>query len=301
MIARSKVLAAVMLPLGLLAVSDSRTPPQGATPHVTVTFPAARSGEPLDGRLLLLVSTDSSGEPRFQVSDGAETQLVFGLDVNGWRSGQAIEFPDSAPGYPLPTLADLPAGRYRVQTLLNRYETFHRADGHTVKLPPDRGEGQRWNLKPGNLYSEPRWADLGAAPVRLALTEEIPPIPPPPETAYIKHLRIRSELLTRFWGRPMELGAHVLLPEGFDEHPEARYPLVINHGHFPYDFGGFRETPPDSSVPCTFSARFQMECYNRIQQEHAYQFYRDWTGPDFPASWWWRSSIRPPTTTTRTR
>ena len=31
----------------------------------------------------------------------------------------------------------------------------------------------------------------------------------------------------------MFLGAHVLLPEGFDTHPNARYPLIINHGHFP--------------------------------------------------------------------
>ena len=44
----------------------------------------------------------------------------------------------------------------------------------------------------------------------------------------------------------MYLGAHVLLPEGFDEHPDARYPLVIYHGHFPPAFGGFREEPPDS-------------------------------------------------------
>ena len=50
-----------------------------------------------------------------------------------------------------------------------------------------------------------------------------------------------SKLLTEFWGWPTELGAHILLPEGFDEHPEARYPLAIFHGHFPADFGGFRE------------------------------------------------------------
>ncbi|MGH7559694.1 MAG: hypothetical protein ACRENB_01610, partial [Gemmatimonadales bacterium] len=82
--------------------------------------------------------------------------------------------------------------------------------------------------------------------------------------------------------RPMYLGAHVLLPEGFDEHPAARYPLVVNHGHFPADMGGFRPEPPDSTVPCEHSARFRLDCYNRIQQEHAHQFYRDWTGPGFP-------------------
>ena len=80
----------------------------------------------------------------------------------------------------------------------------------------------------------------------------------------------------------MYLGAHVLLPEGFDTHPNARYPLVINHGHFPYDLGNWRETPPDPNLAPDYSDRFHLRGYNRIQQEHAYQFYQDWTGPDFP-------------------
>ena len=52
-------------------------------------------------------------------------------------------------GYPRKSLADIPPGEYFVQAVLHRYETFHRADGHTVKLPMDRGEGQHWNQAPG--------------------------------------------------------------------------------------------------------------------------------------------------------
>ena len=99
---------------------------------------------------------------------------------------------------------------------------------------------------------------------------------------YVKHVKIQSDLLTRFWGRPMHLGAHVLLPEGFDEHPEARYPLMIFHGHFPSDFGGFRTEPPDPDLDCIYSARFQVECYNRIVQQEAYDFYQTWISDDFP-------------------
>jgi hypothetical protein len=80
----------------------------------------------------------------------------------------------------------------------------------------------------------------------------------------------------------MHLGAHILLPHGFDEHPNARYPLVINHGHFPYTFGGFREEPPETNIKCEYSERFKLDCYNRIEQEQAYQLYKDWTSPDFP-------------------
>ena len=66
--------------------------------------------------------------------------------------------------------------------------------------------------------------------IRISLDLEIPPVEPPADTRYIKHVKIKSALLTKFWGRPMELGACVLLPHGFDEHPEARYPLIVNHG-----------------------------------------------------------------------
>jgi hypothetical protein len=110
----------------------------------------------------------------------------------------------------------------------------------------------------------------------------IPPIEAPKDTKYVKHIRIQSERLTKFWGRPMYLGAHVLLPEGFDTHPEARYPLVIFHGHFPADLSGFREQPPDPNLKPDYSERFKLSGYNRIVQENAHQFYKEWTGPNFP-------------------
>ncbi len=279
---RRLAVAGALLPLALLSALPAQRPP-GL--RFAISFPTARSATPLDGRLLLLISSDSTAEPRFQIGDGPTTQLVFGIDVDGLRPGQEAIVDARALGYPLPSLADLPPGRYRVQALLNRYETFRRSDGHVVKLPPDKGEGQQWNQKPGNLYSEPRWVTIAARPtaaIRISLDREIPPIADPPDTKYIKHIRIPSRLLSEFWGRPMYLGAHILLPEGFDEHPNARYPLVVFHGHFPSNIGGFRETPPDPNVPCEHSERFQLDCYNRIQQEHAHQFYKDWTGPGFP-------------------
>jgi hypothetical protein len=250
-----------------------------------VSFPAERSKTPVDGRMLLLLSTNGEAEPRYQISDGPATQLVFGNDVEGLAPGVEAVIDASAFGYPLRSLAELPAGEYYVQALLHRYETFRRSDGHVVKLPMDRGEGQRWNAAPGNLYSTPRklFIDPGqAGTIRILLDKEIPPIAPPKDTKYIRHEKIKSDLLSKFWGRPMHLGACLLLPEGFDEHPEARYPLIIFHGHFPYTFDGFRETPPDPNLKPDYSERFHLAGYNRIQEEYAHAFYKEWTGKDFP-------------------
>jgi len=250
-----------------------------------ISFPEASSKEQLDGRLLLLVSTDSSREPRFQISEDLTTQQVFGIDVEGLRPGQEAIVGATAFGYPVRNLAQVPRGEYTVQALLHRYETFKRSDGHTVKLPMDRGEGQQWNRAPGNLYSTPQKITIDpqkSDTVKILLDKVIPPIVPPKDTKYIKHVKMRSKLLSDFWGRPMYLGANILLPEGFDSHPNARYPLAIFHGHFPADFGGFRETPPDPDLKPEYSDRFKLEGYNRIVQEQAYKFYQEWTGPNFP-------------------
>lgn len=251
----------------------------------SICFTEPQSKEALDGRMLLMISADGSREPRFQISDSPNTQLVFGIDVDGLKPGEFAIMDSSVFGYPLKSLSEIPPGEYWVQALLNIYETFHRSDGHTVKLPMDRGEGQSWRRAPGNLYSTPKKFYINPKQeetIKVTLDRKIPPIPEPKDTKYIKHVKIQSKLLSEFWGRPMHLGACVLLPDAFEEHPEARYPLVIFHGHFPYTFGGFRETPPDLNLKPDYSERFRIEGYNRIVQEYAHKFYQEWTGPNFP-------------------
>ena len=250
----------------------------------SVSFPQERSAKPLDGRMLLLLSTDPSAEPRMQINDTVRTQMVFGIDVDGLAPGQTFVVDDSSFGFPVRYLHDVPPGDYYVQALLHRYETFHRADGHTVKLPMDRGEGQHWNIAPGNLYSKPQKITIGrgGAPIAIVMDQEVPAIPPPPDTQYIRHLRIQSKLLSDFWGRPMYLSANVLVPEGFDSHTNVKYPLAIFEDHFNGDFGGFRTTPPDPDLKPDYSERFHISGYNRIQQEEAYKFYKQWTSADFP-------------------
>ncbi|MCB0635525.1 MAG: hypothetical protein KDC54_02850 [Lewinella sp.] len=252
-------------------------------PSFTITLPDSLATGPLDGRLLLLLSTDDSAEPRFQISDGPATQLVFGMNVEDWAPGAELVFDPEAFGYPVEQLAQLAPGEYQVQVLLHVYTTFTRGDGHTVQLPMDQGEGQQWNRSPGNLLSTPLTLDVKAGNhYELAFDQQIPPIEPPEDTEYVKHIKIRSELLSEFWGTDFYLGAHVLLPEGWAEHPDVKYPLAIMHGHFPSDFGGWRTTPPDTTEPCVYSERFGVDCYNRIVQQENYDFYRMWTGPDFP-------------------
>ncbi len=258
-----------------------------AAPTVDVRLPASFSEGAQDGRLLVIFAPAEQApdkEPRELVSWDDEAIPFFGVNVEAWRPGTSRTVDSKAFGFPLRSVAALPPGSYRVQAFLNRYETFKLADGRVLKLAPDRGEGQQWRAKPGNLYSKPktiRWTGSSALPV-FELTEQIPPVPAFKETPWVKYVRIRSERLSKFWGRDIYLAAFVTLPLGFNEHPDARYPLVINHGHFPSQPSSWRETPPDPNLKPEYSKRFRLEGYNRIQQELAWELFQAWTGKGFP-------------------
>ena len=272
----------IILALAGLFVTCSPKSPQLS---FEISFGEETTSEPKDGRLLLLLSTDDSNEPRFQINDGPNTQIVAGQNVNGMAPGQVIPFDPKAFTYPIMQLSNLEPGEYWVQALLHTYETFHLSTGHTVKLPMDNGEGQQWNRSPGNIYSKPIKVRLDPGKgekVSIVMDQVIPPIEPAEDTEWIKHVRIKSEMLSEFWGRDMYLGAHVLLPKGYENHPEAKYPLMIFHGHYPHDFGGFRTTPPEPDLEPDYSSRFDVEGYNIIQQQEAYNQYRQWISDDFP-------------------
>jgi hypothetical protein len=233
------------------------------------------SAAPVDGRLFLLISKDNKNEPRFEVGESEiKSQQIFGIDVERLGPDQTLLMDGSVLGYPMRSLDEIPPGDYYAQALLHRYTMFHRADGHIVKLPKDEGEGQNWRLKPGNLYSDVQriHIDPSGGSIKIEMTHVIPKTDPPKDTKYIKHVVLQSKLLTRFWGQPMYLGAIVLLPDGWDTHPESHFPLIIEHTHFPSDFEMFSAKPPAPTLKGD----------ERTEAEYAYKFYQDWTSGRLP-------------------
>jgi len=249
-----------------------------------ISYPGSFYEETLDGRLILLISKELTEDLRFSLADHSNTCQGFGMDITDWNPGNMITFDQQEFGYPIQSMDDLEDGKYYIQALFHKYEKLNRSDGHTVLLPMDRGEGQQWNRSPGNVYSDvqPAIIENGKLKADIKFSQIIAPITEPSDTKYVKHIKLRSALLSDFWGQDVYLGAHILLPEGFDDHPDVKYPLAIMHGHFPSDFGGWRTTPPDENLKANYSARFKLNGYNKIVQQEAYEFYKLWTGPDFP-------------------
>jgi hypothetical protein len=253
------------------------------TPKVEIRVDQSLDNELVDGRVLLIFSTDSASQPRFGVSDNVNTDQVFGMDFENYEKGKGLKFDTESFGYPVERLDSMKEGNYYVQAFIQKHDVFNRADGHRLKLPMDQGEGRQWARAPKNLYSTPikfHWKK--GADLSLVVENIIPEVKQPEDTKYIKHIKFKSDKLSEFWGKDMYLGANILLPEAFDENPSKFYPLMIFHDHFPADFTGFRTIPPDADLnEDDYSERFGVYGYEKMQQQEAYDFYTKWTSPDF--------------------
>jgi len=278
------VATALLLVAGIPAVAETAKKPLRF--EVTIADGVQR-GQTLTGHLILCIARPDATagrrggkqEPRFEIEEGYQSQEAIGTDVDALAPGAAIVVDDRSFGFPVAKLSELPPGDYVVQAVFNRYEQFHLSTGKTVWLPPDAGEGQHWNTKPGNPMSAVVKMHLDAAGggvVKLTLDQVVPPVDAAEaDTKYLKHLQIKSAMLTKFWGRDTSIGAMVLLPAGWEQHPEAHYPVVVWQDHLQEKFRApapWREEPPSPDVKGSA----------KLVETYAYRFYQDWTNGVLP-------------------
>lgn len=259
-------------------------PPGDPGLRFEISFPESLRGEPITGRMFVMITRNADREPRFQVGaytnrPGANNAPFFGVDINQLKPGESVVIDENTLGYPPRGLRDIPVGDYYVQALLNVYTEFHRSDGHVIWAHMDQWEGQKFNLSPGNMISEGQKVHLdpnAGYTVKLSLTRVIPPIDIPPDTKWVKRIKMQSKLLTEFWGHPIYLGATVLLPKGYEEHPNVYYPVLYYQGHFSLDAPFYFTTEEPSKSLVTGSER------ERQRRERRYQLSKHWISDDFP-------------------
>lgn len=229
--------------MGLLPISALADAAEGEF-TVKVTVPEDFEGE-LNGRLLFVLDKEmpEEGEQLYESIDVTGIP-VFGKTVYGLKAGDAITMTASDPdvyGWPM-QLGEVPAGEYAVQAFFVRYTKFDRADGKSIWGMADHGGGGSMTSNPYNLFSEMQTAKVGEGTVELSLTEEIPLGYELAEgqvdqqgnyedTDMVKYIKIKSELLSEFWGCDMYIGANVLLPKDYD--PSQKYPVLYYQGHWP--------------------------------------------------------------------
>ena len=272
----SRMSRSLLLPS--LAVCAAAAPGAAGAQRVEVTIAPAAAAGPVTGRLVLMIAKDSA-EPRQHLS--LTGPAAFGVDLMQLAPNHPAVVNDSADSYPR-ALSALPPGDYYAQAVVNVYQQVHRSDGHTIWVHLNDGIVEFFNTAAGNLYSDVQRIHIGPghAPIRLTVTHVIPPKPRPTDTEWIKHVRIQSDRLTRFWGHPIYINATVLLPKGYADHPTTRYPSVypLGHGDAPFGF-----TPDSTEEP-----RGKTEVRRGVTigtvsgLETGYDFYKSWTADAFP-------------------
>lgn len=276
----------------LAAVSPVASP--ALAQRATVTLGAAVASAPVTGRVFVFFSKTPDREPRLQGGSYGGSVPFFGLDIDALKPGAAATVDASVLGYPYKSLKDMPAGDYYAQALLNVYTQFKRADGHVIWVHDDQWEGQHFNTSPGNLVSEVvkvHFDPKSSTPISLTLTKKLPPVTVPADSRYVKRIKIKSEMLSKFWGGPIYIGATVLLPKGFDEEPTRRYPAVYIQGHFglgaPFGFtegaapvGGRGAAP--GGVRMQLGAPLPYDAVPTTARESGAEFAASWMRDDFP-------------------
>jgi hypothetical protein len=256
----------------MASLASSVAAAQTAPSEFEVSVPPTAFDKPITGRLIVAVSTKAEPEPRLAININGPA--IFGADVEQLHPGKVAVVDADAPAFPMESLAALPPGDYYVQAVLIRYDQVHRSDGHVIWVPIHHARVPFQNLE-GNLYSDEKSVHLDPAhgfDVSLSLNHVVPPAPEPADTEWIKHVRIKSALLSKFWGVPTYLGAAVLLPKGFNEHPDARYPAVYaeSHGDPLYQFSFAPPTPEEIADAKDSNV------------QTGYDFQKTWTSAGFP-------------------
>jgi hypothetical protein len=231
--------AVAMMAARLIAVSQPSAPAR-VGPLFEISFAATARPTPVTGRVYLAVSRTNDRQTPIEQT-GPTGAPLFSMAVDELSPGRPVTFGPGVPGHPLQDLGGLPAGDYWVQPFVNVYTRFARADGKTVWLHMDQWEGQNWKRSPGNLLGDPvrvRVDPASSAPIRLAADKVIPPVQVPADTDRVKRIKIQSDILTKWWGHPIFLGAVVLLPRDYERHPGVKYPIVYSQGHFSLEAPG---------------------------------------------------------------
>ena len=267
----SAFLLLIAFPLSSLAQTNNHS--------FSISFVESASHTPITGCMFVAISRQAQPEPRYEAGSYFKSIPFWAKDVDQMAPGKEVVIDTNILGYPIANLRDLPAGDYYVQAVLNVYTQYHRADSHTIWAHQDQWEGQHFNTSPGNLISPVQKIHYDPSQDQsfsIKLDSVLPAINLPADTKQVKHIRVRSKILSDFWGHDMYLGATILLPRGYDDHIGVNYPVVYEQDHFSL---GAPEGFTTENRPILPAFKTIMDNYNL---EGGYAFQQQYNSDHFP-------------------
>ncbi|MGI8812042.1 MAG: alpha/beta hydrolase-fold protein [Pyrinomonadaceae bacterium] len=214
---RLNQIAAGSLALCLLAIIVSG---QSTALKFEATIARGLVSGPQKGRLFVFLNRKGELAPRL-TADGdvsLDAPPILAKDVDRFVAGETTTVIDNTSiAYPIKDLAEVPAGEYFVQALL------------------DVNNDLRSLNAPGNLYSAVQKETIDpkkGGTIKLELNDIVPPEKLPADTEYLKFRKIQSLVLSKFYGRPIFLRVGIVLPRDYEKEAGRRYPLLINIGGY---------------------------------------------------------------------
>lgn len=189
--------------------------PGDSTPVVfNVTIDPSARKDAASGRLIVLLKrTDAKLPPGIEPIEGPywdAPQPLFGRDVKDLAPGAVIKVDDQSDAFPVKP-SQLEPGAYYAQARLD-----------TVR------ESSSWKNQDGNLFSEPVLFGIEKGkPVEVALTlKQVTKRRPMPAHPRVEIVEIKSELLSKFFGKETKIRAAVVRP--LNEQKDRKYAAIYN-------------------------------------------------------------------------
>jgi S-formylglutathione hydrolase FrmB len=208
---------------------------------------AASAPKPLSGRVLVFVKLGSGDREVNTEEFSPESTWVTAREVHDLAPGDSVEVDGTDVAFPA-SFATMPGGTYEAQAVLDPEHSYNYSGrgpedwispvvaltGWTAASGPEPGLTlERHGERDPNLIAA---LQAASAQVKPGVAEE-----------YL----FTSPVLSRFWGRPTQIKAWVMLPPGYAEHPQERYPTA----YWTHGFGGDHPT----SLLSGLSIRKRME------------------------------------------
>ncbi|CZT16150.1 uncharacterized protein RCC_01991 [Ramularia collo-cygni] len=258
------------------------------------------------GRVLVLLAPAGT-DPLADTDVTTSPDLFFGKNVFDIDSKNIVSLSDGDGyatstgvwGFPNVSLNDVQPGEYTIQAFLNQYETVTRSDGSTVSVRFPCGDGTVPVNGPGSLITTAKNVTISKKQhdVKLAFSNITAGIEfngteiggcsqgNYEDSEMLKNVKIRSDLLSKFWNRDMYVGATVLLPQGYNASDNAtRYPVLYHQNHWSggdaaYRYGsddGFTRAWDSGIIPGTnISAAREAPKLIMVTFRHETPFYDD--------------------------
>lgn len=201
------------LPIAIaLAALSLASPASVADWKFQVKFDRKVHAEAYTGRVYIAFSKQQE-QPRLAPENWFRPESFIARDVKDWKPDEPLKF-DAADekgilAFPQP-LSQMDFTGYRAQAVV-RFNPLER----------NVGSG------PGNGFSQVVELSSPEQPVPMFVVDQLVPAKSFEETSYVKRLRVRSELLSKFHQRDVYLEAAVILPASYATDAERRYPTIF--------------------------------------------------------------------------